>query len=115
MKIIESEVGSNIAQNASKWSLIVTSNHILFHLSPKVDQNMKNVESKDRSNIAQSGLKCPLIVISSHFCSISAQKLTKSRKSPKVERDQTLLRNISQVSTNSCIKSYFGPFYPKGA
>ena len=38
-KKAKSEAGSNIAQNDSKWALIVLSSHILVHFSSKVDQN----------------------------------------------------------------------------
>ena len=41
LKMAESEVGSNIAQNASKWSLFVISSHILVQFSQKVDQIRK--------------------------------------------------------------------------
>ena len=60
----KSEVGSNIAQNDSKWALIVISSDILSHFSQKVDQNWKMAKSEVGSNVAQNDPKWSLILIS---------------------------------------------------
>jgi hypothetical protein len=73
--MVESEVGSNIAQNDSKWSLIVILSHILVQFSQKVDQNSKMAESGVRSDIAQNNPKHSPMVISSHILVHFSQKV----------------------------------------
>ena len=53
----KSEVGSNIAQTDSKWSLIVISSDILIQFSQNVDQNRKMAKSEVGSNMAQTDSK----------------------------------------------------------
>ena len=60
----KSEVGSNIAQNDPKWSLIVISIDMLVQFSQKVDQNWKMAKNEVCSNINQYDPIWSLIVIS---------------------------------------------------
>ena len=42
----KSEVGSNIAQNDSKWALIVILSDILYHFSQQIDQKCSTKETR---------------------------------------------------------------------
>ena len=58
-KMVKIQVGSNFAQNDSKWALIIISrlSDILAHFSQKVDQKWKMVKSEVGSIFAQNDSK----------------------------------------------------------
>ena len=76
----KSEVGSNIAQTDSKWSLIVLSSDILIQFSQTVDQNRKLAKSEVGSNMAKTDSKWSLIVIPSDILIQFSQNVDQNGK-----------------------------------
>ena len=76
----KSEVGSNIAQNDPKWSLIVITIDIWVQ---KVDPNWKMAKSEVGSNIVQNDPKWSLIVISIDIWVQFSQKVDQNWKMAK--------------------------------
>ena len=69
----------------SMWSLLVISSDIFVHFRQKVDQHWKIVKSEVDLSITENDFEWPLLAIYQVILSsISVQKLTKSRKLPKV-------------------------------
>ena len=89
----KSEVGSNIAQNDPKWSLIIISIDILVQFSQEIDQNWKMAKSEVGSNIAPNDPKWSLIVISIDILVQFSQEVDQNWKMvKKVKSVRTLPR-----------------------
>ena len=103
LKIVESEAGWNIAQNASKWSLKVLSTHDQDKsFQPKTWRKFEKLRKWSR---IEHRSKCPLTVI---ICSISAQKLTKLKKCQKWSGTEHCSKWLKVSLIFGRINSYFG-------
>ena len=91
--MVKSEVGSNIAQNDPKGSLIVISIDSLVQFSQQVYQNWKMAKSEVGSNIAQNDPKWSLIVLSIDILVQFSQKVDQNWKMAQSEVGSNIAQN----------------------